>query len=115
MSEVPADCFYPDLLIRVAFNPSLLRPRFTCLQWNSKYLHCALLKRAKSTNGIWKINGTDIRIQRIAVPSLTAQDRFLDQISTVEAGIVAANDRETQLAHMKRALLDETFRNQHAI
>ena len=77
VDEVPTGCFYPDLLIRIKFDETKLRSRFACLQWNSSTAHRRLLARAKSTNGIWKINGQDLRQHILAVPPIDEQDAFL--------------------------------------
>ena len=54
------DLFYPDLLIRLRFDESRILPKFAVLQWNSPVIHRNLISRAKTTSGIWKINGQDI-------------------------------------------------------
>jgi len=35
VSTNPENCFYPDLLIRLRFDESKIRPEFACIQWNS--------------------------------------------------------------------------------
>ena len=73
----PPGCFYPDLLIRIRFDASSLLQEFAVLQWNEPRTHVRLLSRAKSTNGIWKVNGSDVRSHRLRVPPLSEQRRFL--------------------------------------
>ena len=68
VDSVPQDCFYPDLLIRLGFDQGVIATNFAVLQWNSPETHGRLLQRAKSTNGIWKINGKDIKQHTLAVP-----------------------------------------------
>lgn len=77
VNEVPEGCFYPDLLIRIGFDEAKIRSEFACLQWNSSITHKRLLARAKSTNGIWKVNGKDLRQHMLAVPPINEQDAFL--------------------------------------
>jgi type I restriction enzyme, S subunit len=85
VSEIPAGCIYPDLLIRLKFNIDEMRPRFAALQWNMPSVHNRLISRAKSTNGIWKINGADLRQHQLKVPSIEVQDSLLLHMSEVEA------------------------------
>ncbi|MHB8926569.1 MAG: N-6 DNA methylase [Bacillota bacterium] len=82
VKEVPDDCFYPDLLIRLRFRSEELLPRFAVMEWNEPKTHLRLLKKAKSTNGIWKINGQDILSHTLLVPPIAAQKRFLDGLQT---------------------------------
>lgn len=75
---------YPDLLIRLKFNTKIIRPKFAVLQWNSNKVHSELLKTAKSTNGIWKVNGKDIASHLLFVPPIDIQDAFLEQYNLYE-------------------------------
>jgi type I restriction enzyme S subunit len=82
VEDFPEDCFYPDLLIRLRFRPDSLLPEFAVMQWNETKTHLRLLKKAKSTNGIAKINGQDIQLHRLAVPPITEQKQFLEDLNT---------------------------------
>jgi type I restriction enzyme S subunit len=77
------DMFYPDLLIRLRFDPSKILPEFAVLQWNAS-VHNRLISRAKSTNGIWKVNGADIRSHELTVPPLDEQREFLASVGEVQ-------------------------------
>lgn len=91
VSEVPDDCFYPDLLIRITFDEKKVLPGFAVAQWNDPITHRKLLTYAKSTNGIWKINGKDLRQHKILVPSIDVQKEIVGHISTIGA-------RETKIS-----------------
>lgn len=92
VTSFPENCFYPDLLIRLRFKPDMLISDFAVMQWNEPKAHARLLRKAKTTNGIWKINGQDIKTHELLTPPLTAQKQFLEEISyVVEA-------REKQIA-----------------
>ena len=80
--EFPEGCFYPDLLIRLRFRTDCLLPEFAVMQWNEPKTHSRLLQKAKSTNGIWKVNGQDIKSHRLAAPPLAEQERFLKHLRT---------------------------------
>jgi type I restriction enzyme, S subunit len=82
---VPKGCFYPDLLIRLKFDEKIIRPEFAVLQWNSQSTHNRLISRAKSTNGIWKINGADIRQHELKVPEVEEQDDLLEEMRAIRS------------------------------
>ena len=104
---VPTDCFYPDLLIRMRFNPSRMLPRFANIQWNVRSVHERLLERAKSTNGIWKVNGQDLRQHLLAVPPILEQESFLAQEATFESARRQANAQLTVLKGVKSQIMRE--------
>lgn len=81
VSCVPQNCFYPDLLIRITFDENKILPEFAVEQWNDPVTHKGLLAYAKSTNGIWKINGKDVRQHKLLVPPLEAQERIVNQLT----------------------------------
>lgn len=77
---LPDGCIYPDLLIRLRFNPDLILPAFAAAQWNSTRAHAALVKKAKSTNGIWKINGKDVKSHNLVTPPIRDQEAILRRL-----------------------------------
>lgn len=98
---VPKGCFYPDLLIRLQFDEKIIRPEFAVLQWNSQSTHSRLVSRAKSTNGIWKINGADIRQHRLKVPKLEEQDALLAEIRVIRSARTSINARKEAAENLK--------------
>lgn len=90
VGDIPTQCFYPDLLIRLRFRPDSMLQQFAVMQWNERKTHQRLLKRAKSTNGISKINGMDIRSHRLFVPPIVEQQRFLAEAKSRTAAVDAA-------------------------
>ena len=83
VTHVPEGCFYPDLLMKVVFDERLILPQFACIEWNSDSCHSRLISKAKSTNGIWKVNGKDVREHLLAVPPLQEQTSFLQTAQPV--------------------------------
>lgn len=106
---LPHGCIYPDLLIRLRFNPDVMLPRFAAEQWNSAGAHAALLQNAKSTNGIWKINGSDIKRHSLVVPPLTDQVSILDQLQSYDSVIRAAAIEADALSALRASLLATIF------
>ena len=104
---VPAGCFYPDLLIRIEFDTDKIRPEFACIQWNYGPVHTQLIRRAKSTSGIWKINGQDLRQHRLVVPPIEEQDEFLFRIAPIQQAIEQVFEQIDTVQELKNSLLGE--------
>jgi type I restriction enzyme S subunit len=98
VEDFPGGCFYPDLLIRLRFRDDALLPEFAVMQWNERICHTRLLKKAKSSNGISKINGQDIQSHQLVAPPIKEQAEFLRQMAeknSIAFGFDrAANDAE---------------------
>lgn len=105
VAEKLSECFFPDLLIRLRFDPVKLAPELAVHLWNCVPIHGDLIRRAKSTNGIYKINGADIRAHRLPLPSKTLQAAMLDAISTHTQAISALEDRVAVCRHIKSGIL----------
>ena len=103
-SDVPPDVFYPDLLIRLRFNESILLRDLAVAQWNSRLVHSELLKRAKSTNGIWKVNGKDVASHALLVPPSGEQVRLLEELQTLSAAVGASRLKLRALGLVARRL-----------
>lgn len=107
VEDAPKGCFYPDLLIRLQFNEKVIRPQFAALQWNSPGVHKRLIARAKSTNGIWKINGGDIRQHTLKVPPIEEQDALLEEIGEIRRARAEIESRKTKTRVLKSMALSE--------
>ena len=79
VTENETGCFFPDLLIRLRFDDTRLVPELAASLWNAIPVHGALITRAKSTNGIFKINSSDIREHRLPVPPRNRQPELIRQ------------------------------------
>ncbi len=87
------DLVYPDLLIRMRFDPARLLPDFVVAQWNHPMVHGRLISRAKSSNGIWKINGQDIRAHTLVVPPIGVQRDAVQLFGALDAQATAIRER----------------------
>jgi type I restriction enzyme S subunit len=105
VTEVPEGCFYPDLLVRIKFDPARLRPQFACIQWNTPMIHDKLVAMAQSTSGIWKINGKAIRQHSLIVPPIPEQDAFLSLMSAVVASIRQVDKHIEEIQELRRGLI----------
>jgi type I restriction enzyme, S subunit len=98
------DLVYPDLLIRMRFDPLRLLTDFVVAQWNHPVVHGRLISRAKSSNGIWKVNGQDIRAHTLVVPTMDAQREAVQFLSALDVQAAAIHARFASLRDMKREL-----------
>ena len=105
-SESFKDLFYPDLLIRLRFDGSIILPAFATIQWNDPFVHRDFISRAKSTNGIWKVNGQDVRKHTIVVPPLDEQEKFLAEFEMHSNVIKNLEDCREQVSTIKRQMLN---------
>jgi type I restriction enzyme S subunit len=100
-------CIYPDLLIRLRFDTSRIDPVLAVAIWNSPRVHARLLDRAKSSNGIYKVNGKDIASHLLPVPPPSELERLTERLHAVETMIAQTS------AHCRHvALLLSTLREQ---
>lgn len=76
---------YPDLLMRVRFDERILLPIVATEIWNSRRVHQLLLTRAKSSNGIYKVNGKDLHGHLLPVPSPSHQAELAELVSTIRS------------------------------
>lgn len=106
---LPLGCIYPDLLIRLRFDPRVMITEFAAEQWNSACAHGELMRRAKTTNGIWKINGRDIRTHKLVVPPIDTQRRLLDRLEVFRAAADEAWDELESVDGVRASLLAEIF------
>jgi type I restriction enzyme S subunit len=107
------DIFYPDLLIRLRFNKSKIIPEFAVLQWNMPSVHRQLLASAKSTNGIWKINGQDIRKHKLLVPSLDIQKKILSEIESIKAAFISIEEQRKNVLALKNFVINKQLLNEY--
>ncbi len=105
-TETYQNLFYPDLLIRLRFNETKIISKFAVLQWNAPSAHRRLISRAKSTNGIWKINGQDIRKHKLLVPSIKDQKNLLAETESILGTLKSLRIRIGQLKRFKSTILN---------
>lgn len=99
------DLIYPDLLIRMRFDPERVVPDFLIAQWNHPTVHARLLARAKSSNGIWKVNGQDIRAHELMMPSLPLQQEIVSSLRQFTSACSLAHGRIASLRRVKTELM----------
>ncbi len=102
------DLIYPDLLIRMRFDPTRIVADYLIAQWNHPSAHARLLSHAKSSNGIWKVNGQDIRRHELVVPPLHVQEDIGRALHSCITAARAAGRRKAMLAKIKASIMERT-------
>lgn len=111
--EKPDAVAYPDTLIRVRVDESLIHPEYLALMWNSPVVRTQLESMARTTAGIYKVNQHHLRSVRFPVPPLDAQCRVSEDLlalreSSVNLG-AALQDCEARASSLRRSLMDAAF------
>ena len=106
VKEFPKGCFYPDLLIRLRFREDLFLPEFAVMQWNETKTHTRLLRKAKSTNGILKINNQDVQSHQLFVPPIAEQKRFVENLKARTNLTNALGLSEDNTMNLQRVLIN---------
>lgn len=99
------DLIYPDLLIRMRFDPERVVSGFLIAQWNHPAVHARLLARAKSSNGIWKVNGQDIRAHELLMPPVSEQEAISASLQQFTSACSLAGDQIALLRRVKTELM----------
>jgi type I restriction enzyme S subunit len=102
------DLIYPDLLIRMRFDPTRIVPDYLVAQWNHPSVHTRLLSHAKSSNGIWKVNGQDIRSHELMVPPLHVQEAIGEALRSCTTAARATDRRRATLTRIKVSIVERT-------
>ncbi len=97
------DLVYPDLLMRMRFDADRVDPGFLVAQWNHPSVHARLLTSAKSSNGIAKINGQDIRAHELLIPPIQQQREIM---VAIEAAAEAERIASTRIGLLHRLRVD---------
>ena len=103
------DLIYPDLLVRLRFDETVILKEFAVAQWNHPSVHVRLASRAKSSNGIWKVNGQDIRAHTLKVPHVDEQREAVAVLSHFQSQALSMQNREAQLRRFQKQLYDQAF------
>jgi type I restriction enzyme S subunit len=109
VEDFPDGCFYPDLLIRLRFLDDCLLPEFAVMQWNERKTHTRLLKKAKSSNGISKINGQDIQSHDLVVPPIAEQSKFLEKMRTKSGITIALSNSANHAINFQNTFINTLF------
>lgn len=95
--DISTQVAFPDLLIEVVPDPSLIDSRYLALVWNEGAVRSDIEGRARTSSGIHKINLANLRSVRLPVPSLANQRRIVavlsEQLTANDAAKVGTSSR----------------------
>lgn len=77
--SLPDPVLYPDLLIQVVPDRSLLLPQFLRFAWNCSEVRTDTENRARTSNGIYKINLGNLAEVKLPLPPLETQARLASE------------------------------------
>lgn len=103
------DLIYPDKLMLLRFDESVMLKEFAVMQWNHPCAHTRLTSRAKGSNGIWMVNGQDIRAHTLTVPKIEAQREAVRVLSHLQSERTSMQKRRTQLLHLQQLFHEQAF------
>ncbi len=108
--DIPENTVYASYLIRLRVDEVRARPTYVNALLNSAWLRPSLRQEIRSSAGNYNINTKGIKKQRIPLPSLDYQDRFLSRLQDIEQqmeGLVSHTERLNNLKkHLLMNLLD---------
>jgi len=106
VEELEPNCFFPDLLVRLRFDKSKIDPVVANIIWNSASVHLDLVRKTKTSNGIFKLGFDDIRDHEIPLPTPSQQEAIRDNFAKWLSARESLETREDQALSIKTALLD---------
>jgi len=116
VSQEPDQVAYPDTLIRVRPNKSLLQPEYLAVVWDAPTTREQIEEAAHTTAGIHKVSQKDLRCIRLAIPPLPEQREIVRRVDNlfklsdaIGNRLAAATARAEKLT---QAILAKAFRGE---
>lgn len=81
--DTPDPVAFPDTLIRVRIDSSLLKPDLLPLWWNSPLVRRQLEPAARTTSGLFKVSQALISRVRLPIPPVEMQDRIIVAVERI--------------------------------
>ena len=104
VDEFPADCIYPDILMRASPNERVAS-EYLLAVWNADVVHDQLIDKAKTTNGTYKINQGDVSSVLIPLPPIAEQREIAKGKAGMDRYSASLSEELDALATMKAALM----------
>ncbi|MFZ2869206.1 restriction endonuclease subunit S [Zavarzinia sp.] len=103
----PFPCIFPDLVIRLRADPQKVVPEYLAMMWDTSLMRSQIRRASKSTNGIYKINQTDIREFRMPLPNTDIQQELVTLIEGIYSHVSAERLMLEHLVSTRCALAQE--------
>lgn len=85
VDTVSAPVAFPDTLIRVRPNPTVVDSRFFVELWNASIVRDQIERAAKTTAGIFKVSQGDLSEIELVVPPLAQQRAVMEVLMSIQA------------------------------
>jgi restriction endonuclease S subunit len=112
-SSVSIQVAFPDLLIELVPNESLIDPQYLALAWNEALVRSQIEGLARTSSGIHKINLANLRSVRLPVESLDRQRRIASELAAqLDLKVLASQNLEDQLSKaqaLRERVLEHAF------
>ncbi|MEU3765494.1 restriction endonuclease subunit S [Amycolatopsis keratiniphila] len=116
VNQTPDPVAFPDTLIRLRPDKSLLLSTYLAATWNSSAVRAQIESSARTTAGIYKINQSILRSIELELPSIQDQQRIVDTMSdiavTTQRTLEAVGAARKQAALLRSTLLADAFTGQ---
>jgi type I restriction enzyme, S subunit len=113
---VPPTVAFPDTMIRVRPDKSLILPRYLQLFWDTKEVRDQIELTARTTAGIWKIAQSDLEKLLLPVPEIDEQQEIVRRVEALFAFADRLDTRykaaRAQVEQLTPALLAKAFRGE---
>jgi type I restriction enzyme S subunit len=100
----PPSCIYPDILMRARTNQRMDGSLLVTI-WNADVVHDQLLLKAKTTNGTYKVNQSDVATTLVPVPGIDEQHALASLFDGLGSSISANGAELDGLVRVKSALM----------
>ncbi|TFV51813.1 restriction endonuclease subunit S [Blastococcus sp. TF02A_35] len=110
---VPEPVAFPDTMMRVRIDETLMSAEFLSLVWNSPIVRRQIESQARTTAGIYKVNQKQLAAIQLPLPSIGDQQSIIRSVGVLTEGAVrleaAAWTAAAREAALRRALLAAAF------
>lgn len=107
------DVAFPDTMIRVTVDQSIVSPEYLTLVWQSPGVRRQIETNARTTAGIYKINQTHVGQVRLPLPPIGEQRQIVeiieDHLSRLEAGVGYIDKILLRASLMRRSAWEQRF------
>lgn len=110
--ECPPHVIYPDTMIGAQINTDLICPSFIETVWQSRSVRTQIERKARTTNGTYKINQTALGSIRIPVPPLLRQKEFAAFAGRITKGATSLLAETDRLDDLFNSLLQRAFKGE---
>lgn len=103
------DVAYPDTMIRLRFDNSIVADEFMAYLWDTEIIRQQIVRKAKTTNGAHKISQADLVSLEFPCPPLAVQMKFPEIVDKYFESLGGNIDAEDLGASLLNSLISRAF------